>query len=387
MLNFDNLTVQKFPWPHVVQHNSISKTLCEKFTQFVKEYDIEKIPTHDKLNDIITWPVSIQEATNIDQNLKILYDSQFHKKIFSFWNVETPIGYTFSVNWDWCNEKGSNGFHCDLGNTENTCDVITLQWYMKQDNDARTLILQNNFDNSIVDTLTKTKSFVMFKSTPQTFHKFDPGLGERISLRLRLKTNLINSTHIHHYNQTDSIGVIIDCKNMECGKSIEHSLGNFTRLNLSYYGWNNIIVIDKNHEFDLAVSKLTSIGCKKIVVLFAGAIVGEYTKNKIKLLPEEIFAHKSDDRIFRKYIIFPTKNYISIQQKTNYGSNILNSVNNQHNHFLDIHYIHPEKNTVDFLDRIQKFMLPNKEGIPIIEAEVYSNLIDKIQKHQYFSDF
>jgi len=381
MIDFQDLTINNNPWPHVVKHKHIDPLVSQSLIQYIKNYDKSQIPNEDRQNGIITCPIDKNTASSIHRQLENLHNKKFHHDILNFWSVDSSNGYSHSVNWDLCEAEGSNGWHCDLGNTPDTCDVITLQWYLDQPQHSRTLRLK--IDQQIIDAHTLTGSFVMFKSHPCTFHGFESGTGNRLSLRLRLKTKLISPTHIHHPDSSDSIGVIIDCKNMDSPKNLEHSLGNFTRLNLKYHNWHNICVIDHHTQFETARNTLLGSGVKKLLVLFAGSIVSSWSKQCILDLPNTFWAHKTTDRIYRKYLVIPSDNQTQIQQQQSYGANILSHTQSKHNHELGIYYVHPEQKTIRFLDKIQKFMLPEKENIDHPEADVYTNWISTAQK-SYF---
>lgn len=348
--------VQPTPWPHIIVRNCLTPQDISVCNQLVKKIDADNLPDEDKQGDIITQNLNFDHLTGT--SLQILFDHEFHKKILDHWKVSYQQGFYHNVVLDYCGPKGSNGWHSDMGNSYNTCDVITLQWYIEQPHKDRTLLLKSS--NGYVNSHCMTNDFVMFKSSPNTQHMFHSGNGHRTSIRLRIKTKLIGPEIIHCADQNDPLGVIIDCKNMESPSEceyLEHNLGNFTKYNLEHHNWKNLCLIDSHEDFDLAVHNLYAHDCKKIVVLFAGAIVSDKTKQMCQDL-EGWYAHKNNDRVYRKYMIFPCDNNICINQKNPYGGNVLDRVINKHNHELGIYYVHPENDSKDFLMNVQRFMMP-----------------------------
>lgn len=364
------------PWEHVHVKQSLDINLCTQISRWVRRFDLNRIPTEDKQDGIITGPVCQGDVPEMD----FVFDENFHNQVFNFWNTSTSLGYSFNVVWDWCNNIGSNGWHCDLGNSKDTCDVITLQWYLYQPNPKRNLILKGISQDHHVDT--QSGSFVMFKSYPHTNHMFCAGEGERLSLRLRLKTHLISPLHVHCPESADKIGVIIDCKKMDVDgvPNIEHNLGNFTFINLKKHNWKNIVVIDDHTQFSTAQKTLLSQGCDQILVLFAGAIVSSHTKELVTSFKNQCVAHMNNEKVFRKYLLIHKNISDTINQQNFYANNIMHQIVNKHNHELGIYYVHPEQKTLKFLNKIQKFMLPEKENIDHPEADVYTDWINQAQK-------
>lgn len=348
--------IKNQPWPHVIVRDCLPADDIVFCNQLVKNINIENLPEDDKQGDIITKTLTKKDLEGT--SLKQIFNNGFHKKVLKHWSVQHQQGFSYNVVLDYCGPDGSNGWHTDIGNSHDACDIITLQWYIDQPHKNRTLMLKSPQGGT--DSKCMTNDFIMFKSAPNTQHMFMHGVGHRLSIRLRIKTKLIGPDILHCPDQSDPIGVIIDCKDMESKSSVEsleHNLGNFTKINLEHYDWHNICLIDSHIQFQEAVDNLRSNGCKKIVVLFAGAIVSSQTKELISAL-DGWHAHKHDYRVFRKYIVFPADTDLKIQQQSLYGGNIIDMVENKHNHELGIFYVHPENDTNIFLKNVQRFLMP-----------------------------
>lgn len=379
MIEFDDLKIINNPWPHVFLPHNFDQSFCANIVKKIRNFDLSQIPDEDKQDGIITGTLNQGDIPAVD----FLFNKNFHKKILDFWQVPYDLGFKSNVVWDWCNNQGSNGWHCDLGNSTDTKDVITLQWYLHQPNPKRNLVLRNQEQSKLVNT--SDGSFVMFRSHPYTNHMFASGEGERISLRLRIKTNLVSETYIHHQNKDDKFGCIIDCKDMDVSAdSLEHNLGNFTRLNLLHNDWHNLIVIDHHSQFDTAFQRLVNFGCDTVLMLFAGAVVSKSTKSELGKWPHTLIGHKGKNRIYRKYLVIPSKCREKIQQQEYFAQNIMDQTVDKHNHELGIYYVHPEKNTYQFLKNIQKFMMPDVEGIDPADANNISQYVKKAQNNLYF---
>jgi hypothetical protein len=362
------------PWPHVVVRNCLSAKDISTCNQLVDHIDVESLPEHDREGDITTKTLCVGDLSNTD--LSVLFDHGFHKKILDYWSVPYQQGFNYNVVLDHCGPDGSNGWHTDIGNSNDACDVVTLQWYIEQPHKNRTLMLKSKTKQ--LDSKCMTNDFIMFKSSPNTQHMFLKGVGHRTSIRLRIKTKLIGPNILHSAKSEDQIGVIIDCKDMESGSSVEsleHNLGNFTKINLEHHGWHNICLIDSHTQFQDAVDNLRDNGCKTIVVLFAGAIVSQHTKPMVSDL-DGWYAHKNQNRVYRKYMIFPSDTELKIQQKSVYGGDVLDVIQDKHNHELGIFYVHPEKGTNNFLKNVQRFMMPQMYGNDQDSVEI-SNFIQK----------
>ena len=371
-------TINNEPWPHVIVKKTLVDNDYSVLNSLKSSTDVWSMPVEDRQNGIITRTLKPKDLA--ETSLASVFDEHLHHRIFEFWNVPFDQGYSYNVVLDWCQPRGMNHWHCDLGNEYDTCDVITLQWYVDQLQHSRTLLLKGADD--IYDSKCMTGDFVMFRSTPHTQHMFHQGDGQRLSIRLRLRTNLVKPTHIHHKKEDDPVGVIIDCKDMESPKKdIEHSLGNLTRLNLSNNGFNNICLIEHADQFDTAVNTLQEHGCLKALIIFAGGVVNENTKDQILNLVHGYWGHKGEDRVYRKYMVIPLDEVIDIQQKTKYAGNVLDKVSNLHNHKLGIYYIHPEETTVEFLNHIQKFSLVPNDLIDGIDAQNIANFVKNAQNH------
>ena len=344
------------PWPHTIFRNAITPQCLSQLLSFHESFSWDN-SSHDDYQEsnIKTFSVKQHEVNALPDSeaksfLNQLLDKEFYKKIFEYYNVDYKSGWedNTTLSLDLCYPNAYNENHNDSNHRK---DTITLQYYLRLDDSKRSLFLND------YDTKAMPGSAVMFKSNPTSMHSFIPGEGYRYSLRLRLGTNLVNPYYLHDPIDSD-IGVLIDAKDMESDshhKMFEVSLANVTRKNLIHYGMGNIVVYRSANDFQSAVETLHKAGVKRILLLFAGAMIGEKTKELVKN-SEGIIASVDNNNILRQYVVFNTENKLDISGK--FLDNVKNIVHNRSILEMDIAVLHPDEESVDYLNVFCRFEIP-----------------------------
>ena len=152
-------TINNEPWPHVIVKKALVDNDYSVLNDLKSSTDVWSMPVEDRQNGIITRTLKPKDLA--ETSLASVFDEHLHHKIFEFWNVPFDQGYSYNVVLDWCQPRGMNHWHCDLGNEYDTCDVITLQWYVDQLQHNRTLLLKGT--DNIYDSKCMTGDFVMFR--------------------------------------------------------------------------------------------------------------------------------------------------------------------------------------------------------------------------------
>lgn len=200
---------------------------------------------------------------------------------------------------------------------------------------------------------------VVFQNNPLIPFQAIAGDQDLHIVNLTIKTRLVDATVVHHSADSE-VGVIIDCKDMESPtkiKDLEYGLANITRLNLVNRGFSNIVCFFGRGDFDQAVSTLRDRGVKKVLVIFAGAVVDETTYEKV-LTADHITAWKSDEAVLRKYVVFDTDKYEYFQIRGHYLSNVLDQVNSVSHKDFGLSSLQPDEKTYEFLELIYRGLVP-----------------------------
>jgi len=361
-LNFDPRSilfgqVVTEPWTHTV--TSMDKQLQDELSYFFNHQDWDDISVDDIAGDIrnITlnnYKFDYKEIPHACNFLKQMQSKEFHKEILEYYDLDTE-NFNANLCLDKVGPQGKNGIHNDIEDYEN---IITLQFYLRIDDPTRNLQLNGQ-------TLEKCEGHgIMFNSSLNTMHSFNPGQGERHSVRLRIRHQpLVDPTFIHQPSD-DDLTVIIDCKDMETGydikggsfnhthqTSLELGLGTFTYHSCLDNGFSNIILFRNMKDFDTAISTAKT---NKILILFAGSLVSKQTyrwaKNESRQCGEI-----SNNSITRKFFLFDKS---KIQGNlNNHGNYLQDQINNTFNtgDVTDIFYKHPDDDSKDIMEAFYNY--------------------------------
>jgi uncharacterized protein YutE (UPF0331/DUF86 family) len=360
-----------YPWTHIRFKHSIDESTREELDQLfgILDWSKSKEDYSEGLR-LIDWH-TLEDNQNLLTNLPRakrfldrLESKEFIQKVFEYYNVDYSGGYTYTVAFDLGSEDNHCGWHTDLKNK----DTITLQYYISVEYPERTLRIKSEVSDEY-DTEAMSGDAVMFHSNFNTWHKFNSGRGERRSIRLRLKTDLYNPKYIHHLDLEDDIGVIIDGKHMESPsaiKRLERGLSHISYLQLRKCGFNNIVSFEKMDDFNTAYQTLKNSHVKKCLIIFAGAMVGDQTKKIIKDINNTYTGNVLYDlnRVARQYVIIDLeKSADKLQNRGDYLGNIINEISHASSLDLDIAYLHPDQNTVAYLDNFHYHNLLSADDI------------------------
>lgn len=369
------------PWPHTILRDAITPQCLSQLLNFHGSYSWNDA-NHDDYQGSSIKTVLVKQAAvdSLPDNeaksfLNQLLDKEFYKKIFEYYNINYESGWeeNTTLSLDLCYPDAYNEDHNDSNHRK---DTITLQYYLRLDDSKRTLFLND------YDTKAMPGSAVMFKSNPTAMHSFQQGQGHRFNLRLRLGTNLVNPHYLHDPIDSD-IGVLIDAKDMESSspdEMFEVCLANVTRKNLLHYGMGNIVVYRSASDFEPAVETLRKSGVKRILMLFAGAMIGEKTKELVKN-SEGIIASVDNNNILRQYVVFNTENKLDISGK--FLDNVKDIVHNKDMLEMDIAVLHPDEESVDYLNVFCRFEMPPKQfsdNLSNFDKRVASIMSDRLQQ-------
>lgn len=378
------------PWQHILAKGILSRTECNEFVKIFKMIDWS---TAEKNTDIdlkvFNWhnnhkKYDISMFPEAEKFLDTMLDPKFMEEIFRYYNVDFSQGYEYTLCFDWGGEKTYNKFHTDF---KHHPDIITLQYYIDLENPQSTLRLKDKkYSKNEYDTTAMTGDAVMFHSSANTWHGFSSqGIKEntrRLSIRLRLKTNLTSNSHIFYPNKKDNLGLIIDSKDwdLEVGdnnirEDLHLKLAKYTLMNTRVSGFNNIMVINKNNtDLEKAIQTLRKFGVTKILILFNGAFVSEKTKEIVNQVKSSYTGKVLADlnRVARIYMIIDLNKikHNKFQTSGNYFGDVLNDVNSIDPQDLDISYLHPDEKTIEFFEGLYYY----------VDHQDLCNRITKIEK-------
>jgi hypothetical protein len=354
---------ETIPWRHTKANGILPKNICDDLVAYIDEnYKTASVQNNFDSN-ILSIPVPKVDAAEKFQGetrefLMNLLDKEYHKKIFDLYNVDYSTGWdlTGCLELEVCTEDALNDYHNDITYGS---DCITLQYYLKMDDPSRQLILSDE-PSGITD-----GGAIMFKSEPDTYHGFKPGIGKRYNLRLRLKPNVVSPYFIQNENKNDTFGVIIDCKDMESPTmfpDLASSLGMVTLQNLKENNFNNIMLFKSRMHIIYVVKKLKSIGVKKVLYIFAGATVGDKTKGTLNEINPMVLNVSDDNTIMRQFVWIDIDD-MPFNIVDDFGSDInLEKLNKKGSlQEFQIAYLHTEAVTYKFLEYIARREIPPKE--------------------------
>lgn len=180
----------------------------------------------------------------------------------------------------------------------------------------------------------------------------------------------INPYEIFEIDNTDKIGVIVDCKRTETPSTLEDfefDLARYTRSVLIYRGFKNIIFFREREDFEISLNELTVSGVDRVLYLFAGASVNQEAKSKIDSA-NHLTAFKINDRVMRKYVVFDTDKYSYYQLKEDFLDNVRDEITSIPMEDMGISYINPDDENYEFLEKIANYELPELSDI---KSDVY----------------
>lgn len=329
---------QKDPWIHTVFKNSI---------------DTQTLTELDALFDLVDWDNSehddqaslmLMDWHKLANKQELLTDmplakrfldrlesSEFIEKTFNFYGIDYSSGYTYNVAFDLGDENNYCDWHSDLKNK----DTVTLQYYVNVEYPERTLRIKSDISGEY-DTEAMSGDAVIFHSGKNTYHKFNAGRGHRRSIRLRIQTNLSNPDYVHHLDTNDDIGILIDGTPIQSGsrvKRLQRGLSHISYLQLRECGFNNIVCFEKENHKEKAHNTIQQSHIKKYVIIHAGAMVGEKTKQKV------------------------VDNDSEVMYSNSYRD-------------LEIAYLYPNEMTKDFLENVYYHNIMDDTHIPISDNEL-----------------
>ena len=343
------------PWEHTIvdMDKRTQSELLEYISQ--QDWDREEEAPGIKTLKINDHDFNIQNLPRASAFLKQLQSNDFQKQILEYYNLK-PNVFDFSLVFDNIDPSGSNSLHNDIEDYE---DVITLQYYIKIDDPKRNL--QLNY---------KTSKYgqgygIMFKSKIDTMHSFESGIGQRLSVRLRIRHNPLVDPLYVHAQSIDDLTVIIDCKDMEAEyisrgstftytnkKPLEYGLGTFTYHSCLDSGFTNIILFRNQDDFNTAIETAPS---NKILVLFAGTLVSNRTYSWAKQQTSQC-GSVAQDRILRKFFLFDKSNIKdTLNNKGKYLQDQIKHTKHVDEKRADIFYKHPDKENKNIIDALYNY--------------------------------
>ena len=341
-------TVHTDPWQYTVSEQIDEHTLND-LQIFMNQQDWSRAEVDpDTRVETITindWDFDRTDIPYAGVFLQQMQSSKFHRQILKHYNL--PIyNYTSSLVIDRCPPNSFNDSHNDMHGNK---DVVTLQFYIGLDDANRAI----KVDHELTDI--GAGQGMMFKSSLHTWHSFDAGHGYRYSVRLRLRHKLIDPKNLHMHTD-DNIGVIIDCKDMETGygpDDLEHRLGRLTYESCKQAGFTNIVVFDKMDDWETA---LDTQKADKVLVLFAGALLGDTTYDYVVTQRVQCGNIISKDRIARQFFLFDkSKLQGPLNNKGNYLSEQVSNTVHTELEDIDIFYEHPDDDTREIIDGMMGF--------------------------------
>lgn len=311
-------SVEESPWCHSVLHDAIDSDTLQELIQLFNQLDwntADDAYEHGGPIKLNYNPHQVpSHLANANKFLTMLASEEFHKQVFDHYSVDYSNGYDMNLVFDKSDGDRSNQWHNDHDFSPN---VITVMYYIQLDDITRTLKIKTTQGDE-VDTNATAGSAVMFKSGLNTWHAYPSGYGQRLSVRLRLRTNMYSPTYIYNKDTSDTVGVIIDGKDWESGvKPIDmhKKLAVLTYENLIAHDFKNIIAVNSTRDFNTAVATLKSNGVSRILVLFNGGTVDNTTYDAILNLQSPYTGNvlSGNDRAARQYVVL-NLNLISTEE-------------------------------------------------------------------------
>ena len=329
-------------------NSQASDDLADILTTALEDEDSQEGVTSIFIPKAYLTIIKQNEATKV---LMDMFDKDLQEELLKKMDVDLSDSNNFVSSLSFKKVESDKSTIRSSG-TEGYRDVITLQIFVT--NSSHSSVLLGN------DTITvKNGDILVFKNSPivpyQAFAKDSP----LFAVTLTIKTRLVDANVIHHPSESD-IGVIIDCKDMESPsiiKDLEYGLANITRFNLLNRGFSNIVCFFGRADFSRAVYTLRNKGIKKVLVLFAGAVVDETTYEKVRQA-DHITAWKSNSSVMRKYVVFDTDKYENFQIRGQYLSNVIDQVKNASHKDFGVSSLQPDEKTYEFLELIYHGVIP-----------------------------
>jgi hypothetical protein len=353
------------PWEHKIIRNALDKETVDSLLDVFHTVDWDNAPKDNFAAGIQSKFISRQFVKNLPPSpakdvLEELNDQATHDRLIEYYGIDYSTGFTADLMFAYDGPEGCNGDHNDTGPRK---DTLTLQYYLQIDDETRTLHLDN------FDTCATSGDAVIFQSQPHTMHSFKAGQGNRLSLRFRIGTDILNPKVIQ-YKSDSKIGVLIDCKDMESDsfhKLLEVNLGSVTYRNLIQNGFSNIVVFREREDYKSARDLLKEHGVEKVLMVFAGATVDETTFNKV-MSAKHITAPVWGDIILRQFVVFDI-NHSDFKLVGDYLGNVKDEIVHADMMDLGIAVLHPDEETVRFLEYISEYNLDR-----LSDDNLYTNM-------------
>ena len=371
------------PWEHKIIRNAFDKETVNSLLEVLHTIDWNNAPKDNFEAGIQSKFISQQFVKNLPPSLakdvlQELNGWATHELLLQHYDIDYSTGYEASLMFAYDGPEGLNGKHNDTGPRK---DTLTLQYYLQIDDETRTLHLDN------FDTRATSGDAVIFKSQPHTMHSFNAGKGNRLSLRFRIGTNILNPSIIQNKDNS-KVGVLIDCKDMESNslhELLEVNLGAVTYRNLVQNGFSNIVVFREREDYESARDLLKEHGVERILMVFAGATVDNTTLAQV-YAAKHITAPIDNDTVLRQFVVFDT-NDSDFDIVGDYLGNVKDKITHADMMDLGIAVLHPDDDSIDFLGEISEYMIPDGLDDDMSDydkelAEIIKQRVGKIQYEQ-----
>ena len=383
----------KSPWPHICAKHILSSQAIQELREIFNIVNWDDADCIDSLDlNVLNWhfdhkKYDISMYPEAKEFLDTMRSPEFMEEIFNFYDIDYSQGYTYTLCFDWGGENTHNDYHTDYRGYP---DVVTLQYYIDVENPESTLQLREKKFSGNHDTHAMSGDAIMFHSGRQTWHGFSSrGIAEsskRLSVRLRIQTNLLSKNHIFDIDPSDKLGVIIDAKDWDLDDDIaiedfHYALAHFTLLNLRSHGYRNIMITGHHTEFNSAVAHLAESGVNKILVLFNGAFVSENTRTLLSEITSPYAGRILQEfgRLARVFVLLDLEQITTDEFMTTdlYFGDVLESVEHTMPMDLEITHLHPDHETIEFLKQLHYFRAPSQI------RDTISSMLPKYHKTAY----
>jgi hypothetical protein len=195
----------------------------------------------------------------------------------------------------------------------------------------------------------------------------------------------INPYEIFNEDSSETLGVIIDCKNTETPSldlELDQKLGFVSLESAQKAGLKNIILFEDRLDFDVAAQELTKLGVSKIIYVFSGTMFGSKSLFLIKRFPH-LSAFVKDDFVFRKFFIFETDKYKFFDIRDPFLGNVADQLTSVSMDQLDISYLNPYEDNYKFLEDLANNEIPdiNKLTVDSIVDRKYAEVIVELSEN------
>lgn len=364
------------PWSYIHAKKILPSQTLHQLKEIFQILDWEDADQISELDlNVFNWhwdhgKYDISMYPEAKEFLDTMRSSEFMEEIFDFYNIDYSQGYTYTLCFDWGGENTHNDYHTDYRGYP---DVVTLQYYIDVEHPDSTLRLRDKKFSEDFDTQAMSGDAVMFHSSRRTWHGFSSRpiveSTKRLSVRLRIQTNLMSTDHIFDQDPSDKLGIIIDGKDWDLDDDIaiegfQDALSHFTLLNLRECNYHNIMITSHHTEFNGAVKRLADSGVDKILVLFNGAVVSENTRNLISHTDAPYTGRILEEfgRLARVFVVLDLNKIDTDTFMTTdlYFGDVLDKVTHVMPLDLEIAHLHPDHETIEFLRQLYYYRAPSQ---------------------------